>query len=93
MTICLAVICGILKEKLCSPMNKLLAVKLVKDLVETFNDHFLSLLQKSPLLGTMEKIAQFRAGSQAEDRGKEYFHFEGQASILIIDPYIKKPRT
>jgi hypothetical protein len=50
MSLSLAVISGILREKMCSPVNKLLALKFAKDLVETMNDAFISSLQKSPVI-------------------------------------------
>lgn len=84
MSLVLAVICGILKEKICSPISKLLSIKLAKDLVETMNDEFISLVQKSPLMGQMEKIALFQADSDEVERGKKYFHIDGKTSNLSL---------
>ena len=89
MSLSLAVICGMLKEKMCSPVNKLLSLRFTKDLVETLNDDFISLLQKSPLMGIMEKIALFKVESDDEQRGKEYFHFDGKASNLLYFIFFK----
>lgn len=63
---------GIFRDKLCSPTQKLLAMKFLKDLVETFNDDFISSIQIN-ILPILEQIAIYKLEEKSEDRGKTYF--------------------
>lgn len=53
-------------------MEKLLAVKLAKDSIETFHDKFISLCQRG-VLSAIEQIASFNIDDQSPEKGKHYF--------------------
>ncbi|CAD8078270.1 unnamed protein product [Paramecium sonneborni] len=55
-----------------SPILRLLALKLNKELSETFNEDYIHLMQKI-VLPKMEQIALFEIDSKDYDRGKLYF--------------------
>jgi hypothetical protein len=67
-----SVICGILRDKSCEPMSKLLAVKLAKDCIETFNDDYISQIQVT-VLPVMEKLATLFCDRTDPNRGEFIF--------------------
>ncbi|CAD8043072.1 unnamed protein product [Paramecium primaurelia] len=62
----------IIKDPFESPNTKLMALKLNKELVETFNNNYIYTLQKT-LLPVLEEIAQYKYTSDDPDRGVTYF--------------------
>ncbi|CAD8133157.1 unnamed protein product [Paramecium octaurelia] len=62
----------IIKDPFESPNTKLMALKLNKELVETFNSNYIYALQKT-LLPLFEEIAKYKYTSDDPDRGVTYF--------------------
>ncbi|CAK75205.1 unnamed protein product (macronuclear) [Paramecium tetraurelia] len=62
----------IIKDPFESPNTKLMALKLNKELVETFNSNYIYALQKT-LLPLFEDIAKYKYTSDDPDRGVTYF--------------------
>ncbi|CAD8061170.1 unnamed protein product [Paramecium sonneborni] len=65
-------IAKIIQDPFESPNIKLMALKLNKELVETFNGNYIYLLQKT-LLPVLEEIAKYKYTSDDPDRGVTYF--------------------